>query len=101
MKETKTDKIIEWLEVRKVISTPLSDKATVTYNALNEVTDYKLTLKDINITVQRDTTGNPGNVTKPSTNFEGNFTWMEVGGKITQLKKMAATLTQLHSMLKS
>lgn len=87
MKETKTDKIIEWLEVRKVISTPMSDKATVTYNALNDVENYKLSLKDINVTVQQDTTSSSGNETSVKTNFEGQFKWIEVGGKITQLEK--------------
>lgn len=87
MKEIKTDKIIEWLKVRKVISTPMSDKATVTYNALNDIDNYKLSLKDVNITVQKDTSGATGNSTNVKTNFQGSFTWMVVGGKITQLKK--------------
>ncbi|HSI69368.1 MAG TPA: DUF4157 domain-containing protein [Gillisia sp.] len=83
----KTAKIIEWLEVRKLISTPMDKNATVTYNALNEIENYKISLKDVNITVKKDTSSTAGNVTKPKTNFEGSFKWTVKDGKIINLKK--------------
>jgi hypothetical protein len=87
MKEVKTDKIIEWLKVRKVISTPMGDKAKVSYNALNEVENYKIALKDVNITVKKDTSGATGNKTNVKTNFKGRLKWSISGGKVANLKK--------------
>ncbi len=82
-----TAQIIQWLEVRKVISTPMSDKATVKYLLPGMIDSYSISINDIDITVMPDTHGASQNETGPSANFTGNFTWMEVGGKITDLKK--------------
>lgn len=87
MKEVKTAKIIEWLKVRKVISTPLQSNSSVSYDALGEVNDYKINLKDVEITVKPDSSNNKGNKTTPSTNLEGSFKWVVRGGKITDLTK--------------
>lgn len=87
MKEVKTGKIIEWLKVRKVISTPMQRNAKVSYDALGDVKEYKIKLKDVEITVKPDTSNNKGNMTTPRTNLEGSFKWMVRGGKVTDLTK--------------
>lgn len=82
-----TAKIIEWLEVRKQISTPMPDNAKVNYGLLDSIDSYSITVGDILIKVLPDTHGAIGNSTGPTTNLQGNFTWLKVGGKITELKK--------------
>lgn len=82
-----TAKIIEWLEVRKVISTPMPDNAVVNSRLPGMIDSFSISLNDINITVMPDTHGASLNETGPTANFTGSFTWMEVGGKITDLKK--------------
>jgi Domain of unknown function (DUF4157) len=79
--------IIQWLEVRKVISTPMPDNATVNFLIPGMVDSYSISVNDIDITVIPDTRGGGRNETKPTANFTGSFTWLEVGGKITALKK--------------
>jgi Domain of unknown function (DUF4157) len=82
-----TAKIIEWLEVRKQISTPMPDNAKVNYAILDVIDSYSISVGDILIKVLPDTHGANGNSTGPTTNLQGNFTWLKVGGKITALKK--------------
>jgi hypothetical protein len=82
-----TAKIIEWLEVRNVISTPMPDKATVNSLLPGMIDSYSISIHDIDVTVMPDTHGAGLNETRPTANFTGNFTWVVVGGKITDLKK--------------
>lgn len=93
-----TDKIIEWLEVRKTISTPMPEGATVQSLLPGMIDSYSITFGDIVIKVLPDSHGAAGNETAPSSNFQGNFTWMVVGGKITDLKRdgVAYNPTQLE-----
>ncbi len=86
-KPVTTVKIIQWLEVRKVISTPMPDNATVNFLLPGMIDSFSVSINDINITVMPDTSGSNQNETGPTANFTGNFTWMTVGGKITGLKK--------------
>ncbi len=87
IKKIETGKIVEWLKVRKEISTPLQENATVSYDVLGQVQDYKIKLKDVDISVLPDTRNTQGNATQPRTNFEGSFKWVVRGGKITDLTK--------------
>lgn len=83
-----TAQIIQWLEVRKKISTPMPDKATINSLLPGMIDSYSISINDINITVMPDTQGAGQNETRPATNFTGGrFAWMKVGGKITDLKK--------------
>ena len=82
-----TARIIEWLEVRKVISTPMPDKATVNSLLGGMIDSYSITIQDIDITVMPDTHRAGQNETRPTANFTGNFTWQVVGSKIANLKK--------------
>lgn len=82
-----TAKIIQWLEVRKTISTPMPENATVNSLLPGMIDSYSISINDIEITVVPDKGGASGNETKPTSNFTGNFTWLKVGGKITDLKK--------------
>jgi hypothetical protein len=82
-----TDKIIQWLEVRKVISTPMPDNATVKSLLPGMIDSFSISVNDIDITVMPDTSGANQNETGPTANFTGSFTWLVVGGKITNLKK--------------
>jgi len=86
-KSITTAKIIQWLEVRKNISTPMPDNATVNSVLPGLIDSYSISINDINITVMPDTHGSGKNQTSPTANFTGNFTWLVVGGKITNLKK--------------
>lgn len=83
-----TAKIIEWLEVRKVISTPMPDGATVKRNASNAVESYSLTINGVLIRVVQDTTSTKGNDTRPETNFSKNLSWEASGttGLLTKVK---------------
>ena len=82
-----TAQIIQWLEVRKEISTPMPDKATINSLLPGMIDSYSISINDTNITVMPDTHGAGQNETRPATNFTGIFAWVEVGGKITDLKK--------------
>jgi hypothetical protein len=82
-----TAKIVEWLEVRKVISTPMPENATVNYLLPGMIDSYSVSFNDVIITVKPDTHGASGNETGPTANFTGQFSWLTVGGKITELKK--------------
>lgn len=82
-----TDKIVEWLEVRKTISTPMPEGATVQTLLPGMIDSYSVTFGDIVIKVMPDTHGAGGNETAPSSNFQGQFTWVVVSGKITELEK--------------
>jgi len=83
-----TSKIIEWLEVRKVISTPMPDGATVKRGSGNAVESYSLTINGVLIRVVRDTTSTKGNDTRPETNFSKNLSWEASGttGLLTKVK---------------
>ena len=89
-KPVTTAKIIQWLEVRKKISTPMPDNARVNSLIPGSIDSYSISFNDIEIKVMPDTKGAPGNETRPTANFTGNFTWLTVGGKITNLKKNGA-----------
>jgi hypothetical protein len=93
-----TDKMIEWLEVRKTISTPMPEGATVQTLLPGMIDSYSVTFGDVVIKIMPDTHGASGNETAPSSNFQGQFTWVVVGGKITDLKKDGAAYnpTQLE-----
>lgn len=71
-----TDKIVEWLEVRKVISTPMPDGATVNKDPITQaITSYTVTINNIRITVNEDRFGNAQNDTGPVTSFGRSFNW--------------------------
>jgi hypothetical protein len=82
-----TIKIIEWLEVRKVISTPMPDGGNVNYSSPGVIGSYSYKTNKTLITVMPDMHGQADNNTGPSTNFEGRFAWQIVSGKIVNLKK--------------
>lgn len=86
-KPISTTKIVQWLEVRKEISTPMPDNARVNSLLPGSIDSYSISFNDIEITVMPDTHGAAQNETRPTANFTGNFTWLTVGGKITNLKK--------------
>jgi hypothetical protein len=71
-----TAKIIEWLEVRKEISTPMPDDATVNKDPITDaIQSFSLTVNNVKITVLADTYSNNGNDTGPTTNFGKNYKW--------------------------
>jgi hypothetical protein len=83
-----TAKIIQWLEVRQQISTPMPNNATVNSSLPGMIDSYSISIDDIQITVMPDTHGARGNETGPTTNFTASrFRWMKRQGKITELKK--------------
>ncbi|PZF73382.1 eCIS core domain-containing protein [Taibaiella soli] len=86
-----TSKIIEWLEVRKVISTPMQDGATVKRNASNAVESYSMTINGVLIRVVQDSTSTKGNETSPATNFSQSLHWKANAstGVLTELKNDA------------
>jgi len=86
-----TSKIIEWLEVRKVISTPMPDGATVKRNASNAVESYSMTINGVLIRVVKDSSSTKGNETSPATNFSQSIRWEASGrtGLLTSLKDAA------------
>jgi hypothetical protein len=86
-KPISTAKIIQWLEVRKEISTPMPDNAMVNSLLPGLIDSYSISFNDVEITVMSDTHGASRNETRPTANFTGNFTWLTVGGKITNLKR--------------
>jgi hypothetical protein len=85
-KPISTVKIIEWLEVRKIISTPMPDNAKVKIGVLGDIENYVINLKDVTITVKPDTHGAAGNETGAKTNFEGQYAYSIVNGKIENFK---------------
>lgn len=86
-KPISTKKIIEWLEVRKEISTPMPDNAVVQSSLPGLIDGYTISFKDTVITVKPDTHGASGNETSAKGNFTGRFSWRVINGKIAQLKK--------------
>jgi len=71
-----TTKILEYLEVRKQISTPMPDGASVSRDPITQTIDsYSITINNIRITVISDTFGNAGNETGPTTNFTRSYKW--------------------------
>lgn len=72
-----TSRIVEYLEVRKTISTPLPSGATVARDPLGSggVESYSLTLGTITVMVKADTFGSAQNETGPTTNFPTPFSW--------------------------
>ena len=82
-----TGKIIEWLEVRKVISTPMPENAVVNTLLPGMIDSYSINFNDIVIIVMPDTYGAAQNATGPTSNFTGNFSWKTTSGTITELKK--------------
>jgi hypothetical protein len=71
-----TTKILEYLEVRKQISTPMPDGASVSRDPITQTIDsYSIILNNIRITVLSDTFGNAGNETGPTTNFTRSYKW--------------------------
>lgn len=76
------DKILEYLEVRKEIATPLPSGASVSKDPItNTVQSYSLTIGNVLINVLPDTFGNAGNETKVTTNF-GTYNWHAGSNKI-------------------
>ena len=71
-----TAKILEWLEVRKEISTPMPDGATVNRDPItNTIDSYSVTVNNIKITVLADKFGNTRNDTGPVTSFGRSYSW--------------------------
>jgi Domain of unknown function (DUF4157) len=82
-------KIVEYLETRKTISTPLPKDATVSRDPLDagKVESFSLTIGSARVKVVEDTFGNKGNETGPTTNFSGGFSWNTDGGKVSSLTR--------------
>jgi len=69
-------KIIEWLEVRKEISTPMSDGATVAKDPItDQIESYSMTINKVKVKVVADSFGSSGNSTRPVTNFGSSYKW--------------------------
>lgn len=69
-------KIIEWLEVRKEISTPMSDGATVDKDPItDQIESYSMTINKVKVKVVADSFGSSGNSTRPVTNFGSSYRW--------------------------
>ena len=69
-------KLLEWLEVRKEISTPIPDGATVNRDPITTaIESYSLTINNVNIKVLADTFGNAQNDTGPVTSFGRSYSW--------------------------
>ena len=78
-----TAKIIEWLEVRKEISTPMPDGATVTRDPFTQtIESYSVVLNNVTVHVLTDTSGHTGNDTGPSSNFGKNYSWRSRDSKV-------------------
>ncbi|HUR35911.1 MAG TPA: DUF4157 domain-containing protein [Vicinamibacterales bacterium] len=80
-------KVIEYLEVRKDVSTPMPAGATVSRDPLGQgVESYSLTFGRTTVRVMADTFGNTGNDTGPKTNFTSPFSWSAgADGKVNSL----------------
>ena len=76
-KKVSTAKMVEYLEVRKSISTPLPAGATVTRDPIvtENVESYSLALGKMTVIVKADTFGSAQNETGPTTNFPTPFSW--------------------------
>lgn len=71
-----TTKILEWLEVRKEISTPMPAGATVNRDPITKTIDsYSLTVNNVKVTVLSDKFGNALNDTGPVTSFGRSYSW--------------------------
>lgn len=71
-----TSKIIEWLEVRKQISTPMPAGSVINKDPITQTIDsYSLTVNNISIEVKSDSFGNSGNETGPTTNFPSSYSY--------------------------
>lgn len=81
-----TTKILEWLEVRKEISTPMPDDAMVNRDPITDtVKSYSLMVNNIKVTVVSDAFGNAQNDTSPTTNFGRRYTWHHTNGIVDKL----------------
>jgi len=81
-----TTKILEWLEVRKEISTPMPDGAVVNRDPITDtVKSYSLMVNNIRVTVVSDAFGNAQNDTGPTTNFGKHYTWSHTNNIIDKL----------------
>lgn len=79
-------KIVEWLEVRKQISTPMPDGATVNIDPITQtITSYSLTVNNVKVNVVADTFGNQHNDTGPVTTFGRSYKWESKNNIITKL----------------
>src|ERR1035438_2933257 len=71
-----TTKLTEWLEVRKVISTPMPDGATVSRDPITQTIDsYSYMVNNVKLTVLADSFGFTHNDTGPVTNFGKSYSW--------------------------
>ncbi|MCX6250194.1 MAG: DUF4157 domain-containing protein [Bacteroidetes bacterium] len=69
-------RIIEWLEVRKEISTPMRDGATVIRDPITRsIESYSFKVNNVRVTVLKDTYGNTKNATGLVTSFGRNYKW--------------------------
>jgi len=85
-------RMLEYLEVRKEISTPMPEGATVSRDAImNSVESYSLTVGNIRVTVMSDTFGNSENATGPTTNFGASYGWSTKNGVVDKLTMKAGS----------
>jgi hypothetical protein len=82
-----TTKILEYLEVRKSISTPMPAGATVSRDPLTQaVESYSFSVNNVFVRVVTDTFGNAGNDTGTTTNLGKNYSWKSNNkGIVTEL----------------
>ncbi len=70
------DQIVSWLEVRKEISTPMPDGATVNKDPiLNTIDSYSLNIGKVKVIAATDTFGNAQNDTGPVSNLGRSYRW--------------------------
>jgi hypothetical protein len=70
------DRIVSWLEVRKEISTPMPDGATVNKDPLlNTIDSYSLNIGKVKVIVATDAFGNAQNDTGPVSSFGRSYRW--------------------------
>ncbi len=81
-------KLVEYLEVRKVISTPMPPGASISRDPItNAVESYSMTINGVVVKVVKDTFGNTRNNTGPVTNFGFSYSWATNGKDlVTTLK---------------
>ena len=81
----KVDRIVDYLQTRKSISTPLEKGATVSRDPLDatSVESFSLSIGNTNIKVVSDTSGASGNQTGPTTNLDGTSWATGRDGKVT------------------
>jgi|WetSurSiteA1Bulk_404760.scaffolds.fasta_scaffold00081_7 hypothetical protein len=69
-------KLTEWLEVRKEISTPMPDGATVNRDPITSTIDsYTLNINNVTIKVVADSFGSAQNDTGPVSSFGRSYKW--------------------------